>query len=124
MNVFVIDNENFNYDFLVGLDCIKNSRLIQTEELKIIQYKSSVEASEKNSDQKIEENKNVNIPELPGDINEEINKKSKNGKSIIIPKYISYTQNKYEINFNENLNTNEFEMIINHLLGVQKSSEL
>lgn len=38
MDIFVIDDGNFNYDFLIGLDCIKKFKLIQNEELKIIQY--------------------------------------------------------------------------------------
>jgi len=28
MDIFVIENENFNYDFLIGLDCIKKFKLI------------------------------------------------------------------------------------------------
>lgn len=35
INVFIIDNENFKYDFLVGLDCIKTFKLIQNEKLEI-----------------------------------------------------------------------------------------
>lgn len=37
MNVFVIDKENFDYDFLVGLDCIKEFYLVQDENLNIYQ---------------------------------------------------------------------------------------
>lgn len=37
INVFVIDKENFNYDFLIGLDCIKKFGLTQDENLKITQ---------------------------------------------------------------------------------------
>ena len=37
INVFVIDEENFDYDFLVGLDCIKKFQLIQDENLNISQ---------------------------------------------------------------------------------------
>lgn len=37
MNVFVIDKENFDYDFLVGLDCIKEFHLVQNENLEINQ---------------------------------------------------------------------------------------
>lgn len=37
MNVFVIDKENFDYDFLVGLDCIKEFYLVQNENLEISQ---------------------------------------------------------------------------------------
>jgi len=38
MNIFIVDNENFNYDFLIGLDGIKEFKLIQNEDLKITQY--------------------------------------------------------------------------------------
>lgn len=41
MDVFVVDNENFKYDFLIGLDCIKDFKLLQNEELKIIQCNNS-----------------------------------------------------------------------------------
>lgn len=37
MNVFVIDEENFDHDFLIGLDCIKKFQLIQDEKLEITQ---------------------------------------------------------------------------------------
>lgn len=36
-DVFVIDRENFDYDFLIGLDCINNFRLVQDERLVITQ---------------------------------------------------------------------------------------
>lgn len=37
INVFVVDNKDFNHDFLVGLDCIKKFRLRQNEKLEITQ---------------------------------------------------------------------------------------
>lgn len=39
MNVFVIDKDNFQYDFLVGLDIITEFKLIQDENLNITQKK-------------------------------------------------------------------------------------
>lgn len=36
-NVFVIDKENFQYDFLIGLDIIQKFQLIQDENLEIKQ---------------------------------------------------------------------------------------
>ncbi|KAF0744917.1 Uncharacterized protein FWK35_00024529 [Aphis craccivora] len=33
INVFVVDNKDFNHDFLVGLDCIKKFKLRQNEKL-------------------------------------------------------------------------------------------
>jgi len=40
IDVFIIDNENFKYDFLIGLDCIKKFKLTQNEKLEIEQEKS------------------------------------------------------------------------------------
>ena len=37
MNVFVIDEQNYDYDFLIGLDCIKAFQLIHNENLEITQ---------------------------------------------------------------------------------------
>jgi len=37
INVFVIDEKNFEYDFLIGLDCIKEFQLNQDENLRISQ---------------------------------------------------------------------------------------
>jgi len=37
INVFVIDEENFDYEFLIGLDCIKNFHLTQDKNLRISQ---------------------------------------------------------------------------------------
>lgn len=90
MDVFIIDDENFNYEFLIGLDCIKEFKLTQDENLKIIQKKVNKQ--------------NANIPDLPGDM-------QKHYKEI----------NKYEINFNEHINTIDFKISINHLDFDQQS---
>lgn len=37
MKVFVIEEQNFDHEFLTGLDCIQKFRLIQNEELEISQ---------------------------------------------------------------------------------------
>lgn len=42
MNVFVIDGDNIQYDFLIGLDMIKEFKLIQDENLKIRQKKLDI----------------------------------------------------------------------------------
>lgn len=69
INVFIINNENFKYDFLMGLDCIKKFKLIQNEKLEIEQKRSeSTEIIEK-----------------------------------------------YQINFNEHVETNTFDALTNHL---------
>lgn len=100
MDIFVIDNENFNYDFLIGLDCIKNFKLMQNEELKIIQCNNPKENNDRLT--------NIKIPDVLGDKNEEemfLHSEEQETKHI----------NKCEINFNEHINTNEFEMLVNHL---------
>ena len=37
VDILVIDEENFDYDFLIGLDCIQKFHLIQNENLNITQ---------------------------------------------------------------------------------------
>lgn len=94
IDVFVVNNENFNYDFLIGLDCIKIFKLSQNERLEITQ---------------------TILPQLEN-INTKIN-------SVINDKDISDTpkNSKFTINFNENINTENFEIIINHLNNYEKS---
>lgn len=63
MNVFVIEEQSFDYDFLVGLDCIKRFQLAQNEKLEIMQIMDN-------------ELKNINhkiIPDLAGKSNEKEN---------------------------------------------------
>lgn len=105
MDIFVVDNEHFNYDFLVGLDCIKKFKLIQNEKLEIIQYENPKE-------KKIA---SVEIPDVLGD-------KSEDGfllKPDVLEE-VKYTT-KCEINFNEHINTDEFELCVNHLNFYQQS---
>jgi len=40
VNIFVIDSENFKYDFLLGLNMIKKFKLIQNENLEITKKKN------------------------------------------------------------------------------------
>lgn len=40
IDVYIIDEDNFEYEFLIGLDIIKQFRLIQDEDLKITQKKT------------------------------------------------------------------------------------
>jgi len=77
MNVFIVDDKNFKYEFLIGLDCIKEFRLTQNEELIIKQKK----------------NNTANIPDFPGNSEENIR----------------------QINFNEHCDINNFEISIKHL---------
>lgn len=97
MDVFVINKENFNYDFLIGLDCIKKFKLIQNEDLTIIQKANQKEEVSVKSDI------NVNIPDVLGDKAEPRLESSE-------------TENvKQEINFNEHIKTDKFEKMVNHL---------
>lgn len=86
MNVFVIDNEHFDYDFLIGLDCIKEFFLIQNENLEISQK--------------------VPIRRY------EVVSKETNKSDIDISKEI---RSDNLINFNENFSNETFKIWINHL---------
>lgn len=135
MKVFIVDSENFSYDFLIGLDCIKNFKLTQTEDLRIIQEKSFQKQENKLSiNVNAKKKTNVNTPALSGDKKEKINNsenletKSINSETENIIEtnnsdYLEYTKKKHEVNFNEHINTDEFEMIVNHL-DVYKQSEI
>ena len=53
VDIYIIDEENFKYDFLIGLDIIKKFKLIQNEHLKITQnnnlnQKNKIEKKKKN----------------------------------------------------------------------------
>lgn len=56
-NIFVVDKKNFKYDFLIGLDMIKDFRLIQNEDLKITQRvpDNKIEEYEINFNENIDE---------------------------------------------------------------------
>lgn len=86
MDVFVIDKENFDYDFLIGLDCIKEFSLIQNENLEISQ-KVTIQRNESDSTETIKSD-----VEIPKEIKPDI-----------------------LINFNESINEENFIIWINHL---------
>lgn len=91
MDVVVVNNHNFQYDFLIGLDCIKKFKLIQTENLEINQAIPKNVGPPEN---------NYKIPEITGrtDIsNENLDNKI------------------YQINFNENIYNDDFDISIKHL---------
>ncbi|CAG4958446.1 unnamed protein product [Colias eurytheme] len=120
MNVFVIDNENFHYDFLIGLDCIKKFRLLQDEKLNIIQR--NFEKKNENNVQNKEDYKNEgSLMDIFNSMNDEIpdvlDDKNQQDVSLCseVPKKNMNHKNKCEINFNEHINFSEFEISVNHL---------
>lgn len=124
MDIFVVDNENFNYDFLIGLDCIKKFKLIQDEDLKITQSKNALanvittnkEAMENNYSDDDNKVPNVKIPDVLGDNKE----KGSYLYSEVLKKGINHLE-KCEINFNEHVNSEKFDISVNHLDLYQKS---
>lgn len=110
INVFVIDKQSFDYDFLVGLDCIKNFCLTQDENLEIRQ----VIPTEKNNYSKKIISKEIKKLET-----ENISKEITDSKTNEFSK--ENDLGKYEVNFNENINNEDFEIKINHLTHEQQS---
>lgn len=86
VDVYIIDETNFRYDFLIGLDMIKKYKLRQNEELKITQKQYSHQGNIKKE--------------------EEINKGKYEGNRY---------GKQYEINFNEHIKEKEFEIKVSHL---------
>lgn len=103
MNVFVIDEESFEHDFLIGLDCIKKFNLIQNEKLEITQNLNS-------------EIKQINekIPGFTGNKIQDRQYYTDENKLI---------NNKSEINFNEHVEIEKFNISVNHL-DIQQQSKI
>lgn len=91
VNLFVIDKDNFKYDFLIGLDMIRDFKLIQNENLEIIQ--------------KVSEIPSKNITKNYLEHNEEKTE----------------SKEKYKINFNENIKVTNFDISVKHLNYQQKN---
>lgn len=102
VDVFIIDEENFKYDFLIGLDMIKSFKLIQCENLKITQ-------------------KNENKVRINDKNNEGVSKNEKINSMLIDMKDIDNYEKNYTINFNEHVKENDFQIKIDHLNENQKS---
>lgn len=132
MSVFVIDGENFDYDFLIGLDCIKNFYLTQNENLEIKQ-KCPTKASFISGEliTKNQENKNTKVNNEENDWLQEtlpIKLKKQNTASEdfkkLEPENVTISkslQDRNEINFNEQVETRNFGIQINHLNYDQQS---
>ncbi|CAB3244666.1 unnamed protein product [Arctia plantaginis] len=91
VDVYIIDDQNFKYEFLIGLDLIKTFKLIQTEDLKIIQKerkKYQIEEKAKSSE--------ITYTLRNNEENKEILKECK-------------------VNFNEHIKEEDFKIKINHL---------
>lgn len=92
VDVYIIDEKNFKYEFLIGLDLIKMFKLTQNEDLEIIQKLSA-----------------CNTREI----------KKKNKSTGMKTEY--NTTNEYKVNFNEHVKEEDFEIKIKHLNGHGKS---
>lgn len=112
---------------------IENTKFKENKNVSFPVLSGDINKKEKNSARLNE--KRVDISELSGDMKEENNlsnpevndreEEDDNEESINIPKYLGYTKKKkeYEINFNEHINTNESEIMVNHL-DLYKQSEI
>lgn len=102
VDVYIMDEQNFKYDFLIGLDLIQKFRLIQNEDLRITQ-KLPLQYENTDTMERI------------------VVKDKKNSKREIINEHNIKTTNNYVINFNEHVKEEDFEIKINHLNERQKS---
>lgn len=107
VNVYIVDGEKFKYDFLIGLDIIKDFRLIQDNQLKISQ-KIEINKSE-------EKQNNYTDPDIlrlktPGIQNNDYKKTDSES---------SYGEDR-QVNFNEYIIEENFKMKINHLNYYEK----
>lgn len=115
VNVFVIEEKNFDYDFLIGLDLIKEFQLNQDENLRI--------------SQKIQNKRNESISKVIKNDQQKSETISKNGKTVIAENMDSndsendhipsinqmYENSKNLVNFNEHIEEEKFIISINQL---------
>ena len=88
VNVYIIDKNKFKYDFLIGLDLIKEFKLIQNENLEITQ-KNNNNLQDMNNNEQFYINKNTDFS-LPDKKNSEIIKLIEKYKSV-------FAQDKYDV---------------------------
>lgn len=117
-NIFVIDKENFDYDFLIGLDCIKTFRLTQNENLEIIQKKMNLIERNTNESEMTTINKEI-IPDVSG----KFFKEDTHLTSIYNTASNDNNINNCMINFNEHINFEDFSITIN-VLDFQKQAKI
>jgi hypothetical protein len=107
MDIFVVDNENFNNDFLIGLDLIKAFKLIQNEDLSITQLTFP------------KENENYSTQDENPSNTEFLNEKG-TAYSEIVKKKINLIDG-YKVNFNEYICVDDFDVSMDHLDLNQRS---
>lgn len=90
IDVYIIDEPNFRYDFLIGLDIIKKYKLVQNEDLTISQKQYLLQNNIRSTGEKEEE------------INEDKSKDTRLKKVN-------------EINFNEHIKEEDFKIKVDHL---------
>lgn len=108
VDVYIIEGKNFKYDFLIGLDLIKNFKLMQNEDLEIIQkqctkknikeYNTEVEEkSAENNGYKINFNEHVKEEEFEMKI-DHLNEHEKLEINKVIDEYSTvFAKNKYDV---------------------------
>lgn len=110
VDVYIIDDPNFRYDFLIGLDIIKKYKLIQNEELKITQKQYLQEGTIKKEEainkeesednrykKKYEINFNEHIKEFEIKVNH-LDEKKREEINKLIQKYKSvFAKDKYDV---------------------------
>lgn len=107
MHIFVIHEKNFDRDFLIGLDCVEQFRLKQDEKLEITQVKSQ------DNNLKIK-----NIPDCTDKMLQRGNRIKNNKINKILQEH--NISKRIEINFNEHVRLQDFNIEVNHLHLIQK----
>lgn len=106
IDVFVVDNKDINYDFLVGLDCIKKFKLRQNEKLEITQKiipentgetLNNIKYESEKKENKINFNEHVNVDNFEISVNH-LDSTEKAGIDSLIDKYKTiFSKDKYDI---------------------------
>lgn len=109
LNTFVVKNNEFSYDLLLGLDAISKFNLIQDENLQVFQR------NDKNNIVKIEQ-KNGTLNNPSEDKKTYMNKFQKNT--------VNSNSHKHEINYNEPIDSTLFKPDLNHIEDKHKKTQI
>lgn len=118
ITTYVVKNDNFSYDILLGIDAIKKFRLIQNENLRIFQRTDNdnvIDLHENRSNSDREDN--FNRSKL-----DQMKKNQIDDNRVLIDKDDS---NDYiELNFNESLKIEEFDAVLSHIENVKQKQQI
>jgi hypothetical protein len=108
ISTYIVKNDNFSYDMLLGIDAIQKFKLIQTENLKILQRVNKDKVISLQENEQVDENLHKSLLD-----------------PMKIPPLKQHPSDEYiEVNFNEYLHTEKFEANLEYIETEEKRQSI